>query len=362
VAQWRPKRRIHRQAANVSIRRTHAIALVVVGGATLQAGTAAGADSPPYFLRNHSPFLQVFGLPSLEGGALTASGALETRVAFNVVNHADSGENGAEAVVLDGETYYVDTVFRYGLGERWEVGLDLPYVAHRNGTLDNLIEGWHDFFGLDNSERQGPSNHLQLTYTRDGVTHADLRDGGGGIGDVRVTGAYQLLAPDDGGRSAALRAVVKLPTGDEERLRGSGATDLAMSFEATDHTTLAGRTLELSGQAGALLLGSGDLLRDQQKSMVPFASFGAIWHWREAVGLRVQLALQGKYFDSGLDEIGGTTATLALGSAFRLRRLGVELDVALIEDLISDATPDFGLYVSVRRLIPQGRRERQEHR
>jgi hypothetical protein len=63
----------------------------------------------------------------------------------------------------------------------------------------------------------------------------------------------------------------------------------------------------------------------------------------------MQLAMQGEYFDSELDELGGSTASLAVGGAFRLRRLGVELDVALIEDLISDATPDFGLYLSVRR-------------
>ena len=309
----------------------------------------AAAESPPYFLRNHSPFLHGFGLPALEGGVLTSPGSFNSRIAVSFVNHADSSETANEAVVLDGESYYVDTILRYGLGERWEVGLDLPYVSHRNGKLDNLIEGWHDVFGLDNSEREGPSNHLQLTYRRAGIIRADVRDGGGGIGDVRVTSAYRLLSMDQGERTLALRGLLKLPTGNEERLRGSGATDMALSLEATEHATLAGRAMALTGQVGAIRLGDGELLPDAQKNTVPFAALGAMWRWSPALDLRVQLAVQGKYFDSALAEIGGSTATVAVGGAFHLRRLGLEVDIALIEDLISDATPDFGLYVSVGR-------------
>ena len=359
MARLRPKRLMFAQAAS-SFPTWGRRGIGCLAMAWLPLPLSADVHSPPYFLRNHSPFLQAFGLPALEGGTLTAPGTLESRIVLTLVNHADSGENVNESVVLDGESYYVDTVFRYGLGQRFEVGLDLPYVSHRNGKLDNLIEGWHDTFGLDNSERLAPSNHLQLTYRRDGVTHADLRDGGSGLGDVRLTGAYQLMPAGDGGRSLALRSVLKLPTGKEQRLRGSGAADFAMSLEATDRATFADYDIEWSGQAGILLLGDGDLLPDQQKSTVPFASLGAMWRWSETLDLRLQLAMQGKYFDSGLDEIGGTTATVAAGGVIRLPRLGVELDIALIEDLISDATPDFGLYFSVRRAIPalQDRRGR----
>lgn len=326
---------------------------------TCCAGPLTAAESSPYFLRNHNPFLQGFGLPALEGGLLTPSATLDARVAISLANHADHVSKADEAVTLDGESYYVDAIFRYGLGKRWEVGVDLPYVSHRRGRLDNLIEGWHDLFGLDNSERSGPSNHLELTYRRGNTTHVDVRDAGGGAGDIRLMGAYQLLESPDRSRAVALRGVVKLPTGEEERLRGSGATDLAVSLETTAYTTLAGRALELSGQIGAMHLGEGDLLADEQKTTVPFGGIGAMWRWNNTVDLRVQLAVQGEYFDSRLDPIGGSTASVALGGAFHLRRLGVDLDVALVEDLISDSTPDFGLYVSVSRTMPPGKGRRK---
>lgn len=311
----------------------------------------AAAGAQPYYLRNHSPFLQVFGLPAPEGGALTPPGTFSTRLASSLANHADTGENTSEAIVLDGETYYADLVLRYGLSERWELGLDLPYVAHRDGKLDNLIEGWHELFGLPNGERQRPSNELELAYLRDGTPAAGLEHPGGGPGDLRLTGAYQLAVTDDGGRAVALRGVVKLPTGDADRLRGSGATDVAVSLEGTDRITLADQSMELFAQAGVLYLGRGEVLPDQQKDAVIFASATLGWQWRPNVELRLQLAVQGEYFNSGLAELGAGTANVAAGGVIRLRRLGLELDIALIEDLISDATPDFGIHASLRRTL-----------
>jgi hypothetical protein len=291
----------------------------------------------------------VLGAPALEGADLTAPGVLESRLAFGLANHADRGEAGGETVVLDGESYYVDTRFRYGVGGRWEIGLDLPYVAHRAGLLDNVVEDWHETFGLDNSERQGPSNHLQLTYQRDGAVLADVRDGSGGLGDVRLTGAYQLFLSADDGTAVALRGVLELPTGDEHQLRGNGATDVALGLEASHRVDWRARALDLYGQAGALMPGEGELLPGRQKAIVPYGAMGMKWRWRANLDLRAQVAVQGEYFHSQLNEIGGSTATLALGGALRLPRLGVEIDLALVEDLISDATPDLGLYLAVRR-------------
>lgn len=311
------------------------------------------ADGQPYYLRNYNPFLQVFGLPAPEGGSVTSPGRLSGRFTFNLTNHADSGETGAEMVLVDGESYSTDLVLRFGMAPRWEVGLDIPYVSHHNGLLDNVIETWHQQFGLDNSERRRPSNQLRFEYVRDGSTLTDLHRAGGGIGDVRISAGYQL-ASTDSGRSLALRGTVKIPTGDSTRLRGSGATDVAVSMDVTDRATLAGRSMELYGQAGLLRLGDGDVLSDQQRHTVPFASLGIGWHWRSNVDLRLQLAAQGEYFDSALPEIGAGSTTLAAGAVIKLRRLGLELDIAMIEDLISDAAPDFALYASIRRVSRVG--------
>lgn len=313
-------------------------------------GPAAQADSAPLYLRNQSPFLQIFGLPGPQGGTLTPAGKLQTSLEVALANHADSVTTPDESLTVDGESYFLDAVLRYGINDRWEVGVDLPYVAHSNGRFDNLIEGWHDLFGLSNSQRDGASNELQFAYQRAGTGAYRLDDAGGGIGDVRLTGAYRLRSGTDGGPALALRGMVKLPTGSEAELRGSGATDFAVSLEATTQRSLAGRALDLFAQGGALRLGDGRILADQQKSSVPFGALGLRWQWTADIDLRAQAAVQGPYYSSGLDALGGTTSNLTLGGGMALRSLGLKLDIAIIEDLISDATPDFGMYLSVRPL------------
>lgn len=302
------------------------------------------------YLRNQSPFLQVFGLPGPQGGLLTPAGTLRTSLEFALANHADSVTTADESLVMDGESYFLDAVLRYGINDRWEVGVDLPYVAHGNGKFDNLIEDWHDLFGLSNSQRDGASNELLFDYQRDGTSEYRLDDAGGGIGDVRLSGTYRLRAGTDGGPALALRGMVKLPTGSETGLRGSGATDFALSLEATSRRSLAGRPLALFAQGGALRLGDGQVLADQQKTNVPFGALGLRWQWTGNIDLRAQVAIQGSYYRSGLDALGGTTSNLTLGGGVALRSLGLKLDIAIIEDLISDATPDFGMYLSVRPL------------
>lgn len=311
---------------------------------------AADAGAGPYYLRNLNPFLQVFGLPAPEGGELTPAGRLSGRLLVDVANHADADASENEAVSLDGESYYSDLVLRYGIAERWEVGLDLPYVSHRKGHLDNLIEGWHDLFGLSNSDRQGPSNELRINYREDDVDLIDISDGSGGIGDVRVSAAYRLgMAGTD--RSLALRTQVKLPTGDADELRGSGATDVAVALDASDRQTLAGWSIDLFGQFGLLRAGKGDVLTRRQEEFVPFASLGMAWHWTDALRLQLQFSAQDRYFDSAVDQIGGMSVNVAVGGGYEWRRSGLALEIALVEDLVSDATPDFGLQIAIRRAI-----------
>jgi len=220
------------------------MAAVLVSLAFCCLDTAVHAeDTAPLYLHNQSPLLQVFGLPGPQGGILTPAGKLRTPLDFALANHADSATTPNESLVLDGESYFVDAVVRYGLNDRWEVGVHLPYVAHSNGKFDNLIEGWHDLFGLSNSQRDGASNELEFVYQRDGATVNRLDNAGGGIGDIRLTGAYQLLPGTQGAPALGLRGMVKLPTGNEDGMRGSGATHIAVSLVTGRPRAVAGRFL-----------------------------------------------------------------------------------------------------------------------
>jgi len=49
--------------------------------------------------------------------------------------------------LLDGETYSLDIGLAYGLSKRWQLDAQISYIRHTAGSLDGLIDGWHDFFG-----------------------------------------------------------------------------------------------------------------------------------------------------------------------------------------------------------------------
>jgi hypothetical protein len=306
---------------------------------------AEAAEAPsPLYLRNANPLLQTLGAPAMQGGELTQDGALAHRWILSLANHADAGMTNGEEVVLDGESYFLEVGLRYGLGSKLELGVDLPVVAHTDGVLDNLIEGWHDLVGLSNHERSGPANMLRLFYQRNGVTGFDIDDPGAGLGDVRLTAAYRLAESD--GRALAMRAQAELPTGDAKNLRGNGAVDLSVVLDATDRRTFADSRTSLFGRIGLVAPGDGDILSEFQKDWVPLISAGLAWQWTERTSLQAQVDFEGAYFETQLKQLDNSTR-LTVGGSHQFGAGGPRLSIAMIEDLVSDATPDFGLYVSL---------------
>lgn len=313
---------------------------------------SAAADAPePLYLRNMNPLQQTLGAPALQGGDLTPRGTWQWRWTLNMSNHAEQGNNGVEELVFDGETYVLDLVLRHGAGERLELGLDLPLVAHGGGMFDKAIENWHELLNFADEDRNGTRNLLRLSYARHGSGAFDVQDTQIGLGDIRLTGAWRLAGGGDG-RALALRAQAELPTGDSDRLLGNGAVDWAVVLDASDHVTLAGSGISLFGRLGVLAPGSGDLLGDQQKDWVALASAGVAWRATPRLDLHAQFDYDSAYHDSPLDEL-GRSSRLTLGGSYRFGETGPRLALALTENLFSDATPDFGLYVALTMGAPR---------
>ncbi len=312
----------------------------------------AGADqggAAGFPLRNQNPFLQIFGLPPIQSATLAADGIVNYDLSFDLANHADAGDNEVEDFIIDGESYFLTLSYRRGVTDRLELGFDLPLVAHADGFMDNFVEGWHDTFGMSNTKRTGPSNQLRFFYANAGTTQYDLSSPSVGIGDIQLTAAMPLRkASDVDGLSVAVRSSLKLPTGDPDELRGSGAIDFSVGIYASDSRTLWQRRLDLSGFAGALLLGDGEVLSSIQRSAVPYGGIAATWHMTENLGITTQLYAQGKYFDSDLEELGGNSVQLAVGGDYRLPKRGLSLSLALVEDVFANATTDFALHFSLR--------------
>lgn len=316
----------------------------------LMYAAAATADQDPWpAIRNHNPFLQIFGLPAFEVGAPVVAGGTSYAVHLDVANHADSSSTPAESVVLDGESYYLTLAVRHGISDRLVLGADVPFVSHSGGFLDAPIENWHDFWGLSNSQRSGARDRLHLRYENPGLATFELDSSSQGLGDIRLNATFPLRGDQDGkGLRFGARAGLKLPTGEASELLGSGALDYSLAFYASDANLLSRLRIGLSASVGVLFLGSGDVLPEIQRDSVVFGGLAAAWQASGNLDLAAVLYAQSAAYDSELDELGGNSIQLSVGGVYKLPWQGVSLSASIIEDLFDDATTDFAFQVAIR--------------
>lgn len=295
-------------------------------------------------LRNQNPFLQIYGLPTFQSAMLAESGGFKFNASLDIINDAEATENSLESLVIDGESYIATLSLRRRVAERLELGIDVPIVSHSGGFLDHAIEDWHDLLGLSNSRRTGPAKQLHFMYESVAASNFELTSSAVGIGDIQLAAAVPF------GPAFAIRAAVKLPTGDADKLHGSGATDLSLGLYASRVSTLFKRKLGLSGFAGVLLLGDGDVLPEIQRSEVMYGGVAARWQATERFGFAAQIYAQGSYYKSDLSDIGGKTVQYGIGGDYRLPKRELLFRLAIVEDIATGATPDFALHFSISSL------------
>jgi hypothetical protein len=312
------------------------------------ASCARALDLIPFSTTNQNPLIAIFGLPAAAPAMVLAPGKTSAELRADLASSFTRNNRGGEDILLDGETYRFALALRRGIGERLEVGLEIPFVMHREGFLDSFIIDWHDFFHLPQGGRdEAPRNRLAYTYERDGRTLIDLSDGSEGFGDLRLTGAWQLLRRQgEEPQALALRASLKLPTGDEDRLLGSGSTDLALWLSGSE--AFRGGSLALFGGAGALLMSDGDVLAKLQRHAAAFGTLGGGWRPLPRLVLKIQVDGHTPLFrNSDLQELSGS-AQLAIGGTLGLTET-LALDLAVVEDIVVDTAPDVVFHLALRQ-------------
>lgn len=291
----------------------------------------------PLALRNTFPVAQLFGLPRAQGAALPRGG---TRVDLRV-EHASlftSSFEGATAAFFDGETTVTSLTVRRGLGARAAWGMELPTVMHSGGFLDDFLDDVHDLIGTGDAGRaRARRDRTDFLLREGGVTYVDFDSRRAGVGDPRLWLGYQLLQDRD--RSLALRGGVKLPVGKVSDLTGSGALDAHLTLEYAGRGVFDRPGFGFSVMAGAVYLGRGDLAPDAQQRLAVTGHLGVQYRWRPGVALKAQLDGHSRLFDAAVDQLGGGAVQGSLGARLRMGRQSW-LDVAVIEDLISQTTAD----------------------
>ena len=311
-------------------------------------------DVTPFNIQNQSPVVQIYGLPVFHDADLVPAGKLEAGLTVHVSNSFAVNTDGGEEISLDGETCRFSAGFRDGVTERLEGGVEIPYLIQGGGFLDGFLENYHEFWGLPSGGRDtAPRDRLLYSYRRNGAERLRVDGSSEGIGDLRLTGAYRLFRESDesGTKALALRAELKLPTGDSDPLHGSGSTDLALYLAARAGGTTRFGSFALFGTLGAVAMTDGDVLEEQQKNLAAFGSVGAGWGPLSWLALKVQLDAHTPFYgDTGLRELGANAAQLTLGGSLRFSE-NTLLDLAVSEDIVVRTSPDAVFHISLRHLF-----------
>ena len=292
--------------------------------------SGAGAAGETLEIRNTSPIAQLYGLPAMRGARAEGWRA---RFSVDVANSFTGDLTSSEFVFLDGETATFAYTLRRSLGERWEAGIELPWVTHSGGRFDRLIDDFHDLFGLPDGGRPlAERGQLDYVVRTNGVQHVDLRSKSSDLGDLRTWVGFEFY--DQTQRSLVARLHLKLPTGDVRNLSGSGGTDVALGLDYVDRAMLSVIGTQVTLGGGLVRLGDGDLIRAQQERIVPHGHFGLSAGIGKHKRLRLmgQLDAHGALFDAELSHLGHFVlqGTLGLQYAFTPR---MALELSLLEDL-----------------------------
>lgn len=312
----------------------------------LYSSASGAAEIVPFAIRNQTPLVLIFGLPAIGDASLAPARKIILTTALDVANQYVSDANSREKILLDGESTRFALEARYGIGDRFEAGVQIPFLWVSGGFLDGFLEGYHSTFGFPRGGRdQAPRNRLLYRYEKDNVEKLKLEGASSGLGDISLTGGWQIVR--SASWAAALRGSLKFPTG-ASGLRGSGSTDAALWVTGRGDRRLGGGSVGLFGGAGIMGLTKGKVLEDQQRHFVGFGNIGAGWspvHW---IAFKAQIDAHTPFFDdSDLRALAANSAMLTLGGTLAFSPK-TSLDIGVSEDINVATAPDVVFHFALR--------------
>jgi|GEM_PF-2639227 len=311
-----------------------------VAGATGSAPSAADdlAFTGPLPYRSLMPLSLIFPHPLPERAAILPDGVVETEIRSDYGTIFVDDRRGAERILVDGEFSRSSLTARTSLGSRVEVGVEIPFVRYLSGRFDDFIDDWHSVFGLSPGHRdEAPENRFGVNYGNGDGTFFAAEEDGFHLADIPLTVKVGLLDPADDTLGLALRGLIELPTGDDEKGFGSGKVDGG-----------AGVLVEKRFGEWAFYLSADHVFRSTPDSFegvraahVTHGSLAAEYLISPTVALVAQTDYQTRPLDGArLGEFVDPQWSGLLGAAFRLGE-STMLRLSMAEGFTTESAPDF---------------------
>ena len=297
------------------------------------------AQFSPFRAPNLNPPAAVIGLPLWAEVPATTTYGLTTEVA----NHFRFSRRVDDEIVMDGETLRVRGYFERPIGDDWSVAIDVPVVHQSGGVLDDVVDGWHSALSLpDGGRNSRPEGVLEFDFANANGQFFSLTDSGSGIGDVQLSVARRIGSAGDW----TVRGAVKLPTGSERLLAGSGKTDWSLGVLTVEQG-------DVRGRSAAYFLGAAVVDFAQPKNIAfPVedrslaAVIGGALTLGSRFGIKGQIDAYSTLYDTQLEELGQSAVQATLGGWLEFGRSGI-FEFAIAEDLHVSTTPDVVVFFNL---------------
>ncbi len=299
------------------------------------------AEQPsPFLTRDASPFSLIFGLPLASSAKLLENKQSRWISSFNISNTINSQTNTNENLFIDVETWNINFLYDYNFKKDWMLRVQLPYMVHSGGFLDSAIDSYHKALGLPEDIRPNfPTDQIDINYNRNGETLVDISGKQSALGDISIQMAWQAQQSEQG--AISYWASLKLPSGNANKITGSGAIDIAgwaaMNYRLT-------QTRWLYGQGGILLMGDSDLFKNIQNSFAAFGNLGIKFQPWDSIELKAQFDFHTAFYDSDLEFL-GEVLQLTFGGGYIINE-NHKIDFAIAEDIKNGASPDVNFNIS----------------
>ena len=156
------------------------IVLVLMGASS---GGAEAFDGPLQ-LRNQFPLFAGMGAPFFE------SAEARNTVALSLHHSSTYMTEGSFrwGIAMDLEVTELDIRLKKRLGDRSEVGLDVPVIRPSGGFFDRPLDAWHDLLGVgDYGRNKRPHNAYLYEITYNGAPLVVGENDRTAFGDVRLS-------------------------------------------------------------------------------------------------------------------------------------------------------------------------------
>lgn len=298
---------------------------------------------------NLNPFHISHGPPSSFGACVLAPGTTEFIASLDIASHMVEARSGREQMWMDGETSRYALAARHGFRDGWEYLLELSVISHNAGVFDGFIENWHSVFGLPQGGRdRAPRDRLAIGYARDGQPRVNIRDSVYSVGDLTLGIGHDLGTEFLSNDGLVLRGIVRLPTGDEDVLTGSGGASAAVWAE-TSGVLFGSRDWLYGGALGALAGHAPDPLYGNDGRFVAFGRLAITWRLLPRLSLTVQSDVHSSPWGrSSLAPLAGPVVMFGMGGRAELGP-DTTLEIAVTEDDgWRRGAPDIGIHAAIR--------------